>query len=76
MKKQTGTEQILRSDAMKATDTFDRIVNEQSHCNKNTEGLTTMKTYSRGHLFFVHLGGIIRYWAPLDRSEDPTQVSL
>ena len=73
---QTGTERILRSDAMKATDTFDRIVDEQSHCNKDTEGLTTMNTYSRGHLFFVHPGGIIRYWAPLYRSEDLTQVSL
>jgi len=48
------TERILRSDAMKATDTFDRIVDEQSHCNKDTEGLTTMNTYSRRHLFFVH----------------------
>ena len=28
------------------------------------EGLTTMNIYSRGHLFFVHPGGIIRYWAP------------
>ena len=42
---QTGTERILRSDAMKATDTFDRIVDEQSHCNKDTEGLTTMNNY-------------------------------
>jgi len=73
---QTGTERILRSDAMKATDTFDRVVDEQSHCNKDTEGLSTMNTYSRGHLFFVHPCGIIRYWAPLYRSEDPTQVSL
>ena len=70
------TKRILRSDAMKATNTFDRIVDEHSHCNKDTEGLTTMNTYSRGHLFFVHPGGIIRYWVPLYRSEDLTQVSL
>jgi len=38
--------------------------------------MTGGTTYSRGHLFFVHPGGIIRYWAPLYRSEDPTQVSL
>jgi len=42
---QTGTVRILRSDAMKATATFDRVVEEQSHCNKDTEGLTTMNNY-------------------------------
>ena len=51
-------------------------MDEQSHCNKDTEGLVTLNTYSRGHLFFVHPGGIICYWAPLYRSEDPTQVSI
>ena len=35
-----------------------------------------MNTYSRGHVFVVHPCGFIRYWAPIYRSEDPTQVSL
>ena len=34
-----------------------------------TTGLVTMNTFSRGHLFFVTSGGIIRYWAPVYRSE-------
>ena len=44
---QTGTERILRSDAMKGKDTFDRVVDEQSYCNKDTEGLVTLNTYLR-----------------------------
>ena len=35
-----------------------------------------MNTYSRGHLFFVTSGGIIRYWSPLYRSETTSQVSI
>ena len=31
---------------------------------------------SSEHLMFVHPSGIIRYWAPLFRSESPSQVSL
>ena len=49
------TERILRSDAMKATDTFDRIVDEQSHCNKDTEGLTTMNTYQILFTYYTSL---------------------
>ena len=40
------------------------------------QGLVTMNTYSRGHVFFVQPCGFIRFWAPLYRSESPTQVSL
>jgi len=35
-----------------------------------------MNTFSRGHLFFVTSGGIIRYWAPLYRSESTSQVAI
>ena len=39
-------------------------------------GIGDLNTYSRGHVFVVHPCGFIRYWAPIYRSEDPTQVSL
>ena len=41
-----------------------------------TTGQVTMNTFSRGHLFFVSSGGIIRYWQPLYKSEGTAQVSI
>ena len=38
-------------------------------CNKDTTGLVTLNTFSRGHLFYVSSGGIIRYYSPLYKSE-------
>ena len=35
-----------------------------------------MKTYSRGHLFYVTSRGIIRFWSPLYRSESTSQVAI
>ena len=32
--------------------------------------------YSRGHLFYVSSGGIIRYWSPLYKSEGTAQVAI
>ena len=53
-----------------------KVTNSRSTCNKDTTGLVTMNTFSRGHLFFVTSGGIIRYWSPLYRSGGTAQVSV
>ena len=37
---------------------------------------TAMNVHSRGHLFFVTSGGIIRYWSPLYKSESTSQVAI
>ena len=50
--KVTGTERILRSSAMKTDTNFDRSdAGEQIVCNKDTTGVVTLNTFSRGHLF-------------------------
>ena len=45
-------------------------------CNKDTTGLVTLNTFSRGHMFYVSSGGIIRYYSPLYKSEGTAQVSI
>ena len=35
-----------------------------------------MNCYSRGHIFYVQPTGIIRYWNPIFKSEDPSQVAI
>ena len=73
----TGFERILRSPAMHNMQNFDkRGSDDDSDCNKDTEGIVTMNCYSRGHMFYVQPAGIIRYWNPLYKSEDPSQVAL
>ena len=52
------------------------VIHVSVKCNKDTTGLVTMNTFSRGHLFFVSSGGIIRYYSPLYKSEGTAQVSI
>ena len=62
---------------MKSSKIFELIqAQEGPTCNKDTTGLVTMKTYSRGHLFYVTSRGIIRFWSPLYRSESTSQVAI
>ena len=72
---ENNTDCILRSEAMKKKENFE-IRNSRNTCNKDTTGLVTINTFSRGHLFFVSSGGIIRYYSPLYRSEGTAQVSI
>ena len=72
----TGTDRILRSRAMQNVSNFEFDDQDNTKCNKDTTGLVTMNTYSRGHLFFVTSGGFIRYWSPLYRSESTSQVAI
>ena len=73
----TETDRILRSKAMKSANNFELNQDqEETNCNKDTTGLVTMNTYSRGHLFYVTSGGIIRFWSPLYRSESTSQVAI
>jgi hypothetical protein len=65
----TGTKMILRSNAMKDQENFKKAGKGIISCNKDTEGLVTMNTYSRGHIFYVSSGGFIRYWVPMYTSE-------
>ena len=58
----TGTEMILRERKFSRKENFDKVGDGDPDCNKDTEGVVTMNCYSRGHVFFVHGGGIIRYW--------------
>ena len=55
---------------------FKKVSDGDSDCNKDTEGITTMNCYSRGHIFYVQPTGIIRYWNPIFKSEDPSQVAI
>ena len=52
------------------------VIHVSVKCNKDTTGLVTMNTFSRGHLFFVSSGGIIRYYSPLYKSEGTAQVFI
>lgn len=72
----TGTDRILRSTAMKDSSSFEKNLDTDKDCNKDTTGLVTMNVHSRGHLFFVTSGGIIRYWSPLYKSESTSQVAI
>ena len=48
---------------MKSANNFELTQDQGTNFNKDTSGLVT--TYSRGHLFYVTSGGIIRFWSPL-----------
>ena len=72
----TGFDKILRSSAMSKPINFTKVSDGDSDCNKDTEGITTMNCYSRGHIFYVQPTGIIRYWNPMFKSEDPSQVAM
>ena len=72
----TGTDRILRSTAMKDSSSFEKNLDTDKDCKKDTTGLVTMNVHSRGHLFFVTSGGIIRYWSPLYKSESRSQVAI
>jgi len=62
---------------MKSANNFELTLDqEETNCNKDTTGLVTMNTYSRGHLFYVTSRGIIRFWSPLYRSESTSQVAI
>ena len=51
----TGTTMILRARNFSHLDNFEleEDSDPRGHCNKDTEGIVTMNTYSRGHQFFV-----------------------
>ena len=72
----TGTDRILRSSSMQQKESFELIQDRDMNCNKDTTGLVTLHTYSRGHLFFVSSSGIIRFWSPLYKSESTSQVAI
>ena len=72
----TGTDRILRSSTMQNKESFELIKDREINCNKDTTGLVTFHTYSRGHLFFVSSSGIIRFWSPLYKSESTSQVAI
>ena len=55
----TGTDRILRIQALIYKKSFEKVNMQEENCNKETEGVVTMNTYSRGHLFFVSSSGII-----------------
>ena len=71
-----GYEKILRSSALSIPENFSKHIDDGTSCNKDTEGIVTMNTFSRGHIFFVQPSGIIRFWNPIYRSEDPSQVAV
>ena len=60
----------------KNKESFELINDREMNCNKDTTGLVTLHTYSRGHLFFVSSSGIIRFWSPLYKSESTSQVAI
>ena len=72
---ESKTDRILRSSAIADKESFE-VENKDDKCNKDTTGLVTMNTFSRGHLFFVSSGGFIRYYAPLYKSEGTAQVAI
>ena len=61
---------------MKDSSSFEKNLDTDKDCNKDTTGLVTMNGHSRGHLFFVTFGGIIIYWSPLCKSVSTSQVAI
>ena len=51
----TGTSMILRARNFSVQENFDRENDNdpRGNCNKDTEGIITLNTYSRGHQVFV-----------------------
>ena len=45
----------------------DQSLTDETMCNKDTGGLKTLQSWSRGIFFIVSAGGHIEYWQPLYR---------
>ena len=45
----------------------DQSLTDETLCNKDTGGLKTLQSWSRGIFFIVSAGGHIEYWQPLYR---------
>jgi hypothetical protein len=72
-----GTSYLLRNSKIANKENFSSKKKSEGNCHKDIgEKYVHKKARSRGVFMTVTGGGIIRNWAPLYKSEGPTQVGL
>lgn len=72
-----GINYLLRNSDIAKKENFVPEKNSEADCRKDTgEKVVHKLTRSRGVMVSVSGGGIIRNWAPIFKSEGPTQTSL
>ena len=70
-----GTTYLLRNRNIANEANF-TLLGDGEDCNKDTGEIQRLQRFSKGIIMFVTGGGIIRSWAPIYKSESPTQVVL
>jgi len=70
-----GTGYLLRDRSLLNKDTV-QLTGQGEDCNKDTGNKVRLRRWSRGILAIVRAGGHIDTFAPLYKSESPTQVCI
>ena len=70
-----GTSYLLRKRNLSSA-SFELEGDSQADCNKDTGNKMRLRRWTRGVFVTLSGGGIIKHWAPLFRSESPTQVAM
>ena len=70
-----GTSHFLRRQNLPPS-SFELDGDSQVDCNKDTGNKMRLRRWTRGVFVTLSGGGIVKHWAPLFRSESPTQVAM
>ena len=71
-----GVKYLLRNRKITNTENFSAIEGTTEGCRKDIGEAPRLHRRSRGVECVVGGGGVVQYWAPLYKSEGPTQVAL